>query len=1078
MIRLRLIFGIVLTVLFFQNCQKGFETVDLASNGDDSLVRKFASPFATSKVSLKSAGSQQKAGIAQKVSDDSQLVDPTQLLAILIDNACAGNESLFTRVDAFDGLIHVNFARKNDKLKVQAYEASVKGQASIAQLKSALDKDSCVIGLTNNGLASVGLAFGDIGKAQDHHRAIHTVQAYQDGFRALDQAPLVKVAIVDTGADVTHPDLQGLFWSNAQGDKVIDFTTEANSLDQNGHGTHVTGLIAGRFNSTLGAVGVASNVRIMSLKALDKDGSGMITDIVNAILYAVDNNADVINMSLGGGWNLTDDLYLEAFRYAANKNIPVIVAAGNENEELHAFGFHAPADMGQFPGIVVVGSVHSSTLERSPFSNFGAIVDVSAPGSYAQGTCVLSTLPVTPSKYGDKYSSSPGYGSLCGTSMATPIVTGAAALVIQSLKAKKISYSSQTIETILAQNSQTGKAPDLGRNNVLDLDRLALYLNSVSDLPADLRGLEVENPLGLYLANLYMNILYRKYDDAGFHHWLQALTARTISLLEINRSFIDSDEFKNSGIISGLSDGDVAYARLFLNILGRNPTAAEIQKIQYDFGVTPAQAPNHGDLIAALLVQPEALTVLQNLKVEGAPVFDEDRGLTAQQVTTRHRKRVLAFSYFKNKFSRLPLLKDIQAVSSSLDSMSPEAAIDFVFKSEPSDLTEFIISQYMNILDRHRDQVSKLEIDAVRAQILSQQLSRDSFISSLKNSDEKKIRDIYKQYTITPPFLYQVSDLITGLQNGTKTWDAVRSEIQQQVGSSNNSYISTEVDSLLIRYLLRTPMNSAKPPFKLNDEERGIWAARFRAVQNWAQVESEMAARPEAIAYKLYLNTVGRTVSEIMADYDPVLSTISLLQAGQSEASVRETLSNSDEKFVRDLYRSYLLKTPGLTELYGYLNGLKSGKYSRDSIKTYLQGRSRSPDLSLTPAPTQTPAPTPTPTPEVPKQVQSNHDFLLAQYKAILDRTDDEIAKDAAGFNYWLSALDQAQVSRADLQTTFQNSNEFFLRQTYKTELHRRADFAGLLYWIREMDAGRATKASVVAEFKRTCTQHIGGECP
>ncbi|MGZ5279935.1 MAG: DUF4214 domain-containing protein, partial [Pseudobdellovibrionaceae bacterium] len=160
---------------------------------------------------------------------------------------------------------------------------------------------------------------------------------------------------------------------------------------------------------------------------------------------------------------------------------------------------------------------------------------------------------------------------------------------------------------------------------------------------------------------------------------------------------------------------------------------------------------------------------------------------------------------------------------------------------------------------------------------------------------------------------------------------------------------------------------------------------------------------------------------------------------------------------------TYLLKAPVKTELYGYLNGLKSGKYSRVSISNYLQGRSRAPDLTISPEP--------------PITTLSSADFVKAKFKEILDRTDAELSQDVAGVNYWVSALDKSQITRSGVESTLRASSEYFLRQAYKTELRRRADLTGLGFWIRELDSGRVTRDAVIAQFRQTCAQHIGGEC-
>lgn len=1057
--------GILL--ISFQNCGDAFQaihtdkvsSIDLSSQvGNVELV----SPFAKSKVSLKTfgAGQQAQGGISTHYKD-SATVDPSIAMGLVVDNSCALNTKLNNQIDAFGGLLTVDFSKMKSRMKIQVYPAFVKKEIRISQIKTALDKEPCVIGLANDGIAKASKVFADIEKEQDHHRAIKTMSGYNKFFSVLNaQGPEIKVAVIDSGADATHPELKNVIWSAPEGgDKVVDFTSENNGLDGNGHGTHVSGLIAAQFNESLGTAGVANGVKIMALKALSKEGSGSVVNIVNAIFYAIDNNADVINMSLGGGFSLVDDLYLEAFRYAANKNIPVLVAAGNDGQEIKTYGSHPPADLGQVPGIIVVGSVHSSNLERSSFSNYGALIDIAASGSYAPGSCVISTLPVLPSLYGDKYSTSLGYGKLCGTSMATPIATGAAAMVIKALKFKKLAYTSQTIELILRQYSQKGNAPQLGTNAVLDLEALASYLKQLVNLPQDLRGIDLDNPSAKYLTNLFMNILYRKYDDDGMKYYLEKINSKSTSLFGLNKMFIESDEFTSNYNLTGFNDGEKAVPRLFLNLVGRIPTTSEVSKLRAELPQKDGKFASIGDLIATLLVSPEGMTVIQSLKVEGLPVFDEDRLYTSDQITNRQRKRVAAFKYFTQKYNRRPAQAEVQAVSGFLDNYGAQETIDMVFKMEPSDLKSFIYAQYKQILDRLENEVSVSEYNYYKQKIVNNEISRDSFIAALKNSTEKKVRDVFKEFAQARPFKWQVDNAVSEYESGAKTWEQTRASIKSVVENSDPYYISSQVQAFLAKHLLRNTMINALPPFKLTSAEEYTWNARYKVLNNWTALEQEIAALPEAISYRLYISVVGRTAAEIYADPYPVQLTIASLQNGASVASVAAVLESSDEKFLRGLYSSYLLKTPTLVELTRYLDGLKAGKFSRESISNFIQGKSRLPDLTV---PTE-----PTPV------VVSNSDFVKAKYKEILDRLDSENAQDIAGLNYWVNLLDLQRITRTDFENSLKASPELALRKVYLSELKRRADFAGLAWWIKEVDAGRATIALVTAEFKKLCTARV-----
>lgn len=212
----------------------------------------------------------------------------------------------------------------------------------------------------------------------------------------------VVVAIIDTGVDYNHPDLK----DNILGGK--DFTGKGTYMDGNGHGTHVAGTIAAADNGS-GIVGVAPKAKILALKALDDDGSGDMSTVVAAINYAITQKVHVINMSLGGAHS---NALHKAVQAAVKAGIIVCAASGNEGDgDPNTEELSYP---GAYPEVLEVGAVDYSG-RLAYFSNTNKEVDVLAPG-----VNVYSTYP------GGKYA------YLDGTSMATPHMSGAAALLLSN----------------------------------------------------------------------------------------------------------------------------------------------------------------------------------------------------------------------------------------------------------------------------------------------------------------------------------------------------------------------------------------------------------------------------------------------------------------------------------------------------------------------------------------------------------------------------------------------------------------------------------------------------------------------
>jgi subtilisin family serine protease len=226
--------------------------------------------------------------------------------------------------------------------------------------------------------------------------------------------------VVDTGLDLTHPDLVGSLWVNVgevagnglddDGNGCVDDVHGCDFVDGDGlpadghgHGTHVAGIVGADTNNGIGVAGMGWGVRVMPVRVLDDAGSGGIWSVSEGIRYAADNGARVINLSLGG-YGGAQDLQ-NAVSYAQGRGALVVAAAGNDNLPMPFY----PA---VYDGVVGVAATDDAD-QKAGFSNYGSHVDVAAPG-----VDIHSTL-LQPAAYGEK----------SGTSMATPMVSGLAALI-------------------------------------------------------------------------------------------------------------------------------------------------------------------------------------------------------------------------------------------------------------------------------------------------------------------------------------------------------------------------------------------------------------------------------------------------------------------------------------------------------------------------------------------------------------------------------------------------------------------------------------------------------------------------
>src|SRR3954471_22336870 len=234
-----------------------------------------------------------------------------------------------------------------------------------------------------------------------------------------------QVAVLDTGTQTNHPDLQPNVWhnpheiddNNKDDDKngyVDDYfginlvAGKGSGEDDEGHGTHVSGIIAGHGNNATGGAGLCWSGSIMPVKFMNSKGKGSTSDAIDGIDYAVHEGAKIINCSFGS--SSKSSALQDAVDSAQDKGVLMVIAAGNNSESIDTSPEYPAAFTNS--NIITVAAV-TSTGALASFSNFGAkLVDLGAPGDN-----IISTYPTST------------YKTLSGTSMATPMVAAAAAMI-------------------------------------------------------------------------------------------------------------------------------------------------------------------------------------------------------------------------------------------------------------------------------------------------------------------------------------------------------------------------------------------------------------------------------------------------------------------------------------------------------------------------------------------------------------------------------------------------------------------------------------------------------------------------
>jgi len=310
---------------------------------------------------------------------------------------------------------------------------------------------------------------GEIASATGEIRRINAPKLWKFGIDGSG----INVSVIDTGINASHPDIAGriIRWA--------DFINGQNNTpyDDNGHGTHIAGTIGGNGSGGI-TTGVAPNVNIFSVKVLNSSGIGSSSDVIGGIEWSVGNGADILSLSLSGE---RDPALAEAVNNAINAGVVVIASAGNSGPDASTIEFPASEK-----NVIAVGATTRFDFP-APFSSRGPSSmdgeNLTKPDVSAPGTNIIS-LRIIPSNvtYGSIINDL--YATLSGTSMATPHVSGAAALILHAAKINGTTLSPARIKNILEAASvdlgEPGKDDSFGAGRI---DAFAAIAPSVTVNP-------------------------------------------------------------------------------------------------------------------------------------------------------------------------------------------------------------------------------------------------------------------------------------------------------------------------------------------------------------------------------------------------------------------------------------------------------------------------------------------------------------------------------------------------------------------------------------------------------------------
>jgi subtilisin family serine protease len=498
--------------LIYNSCQggllgsKGFSAASSSVNCKPGMENGVAKKMETNNATPPGAFARKKVLLRDDFSENSGLaktsapvtVDAGRSLGVILNNSCLQENSdqvagtLITKAAISTGGLIPGLDR-------QAYEWILDRDYTDTEIETLADGEPCVEGISWNREYKIQATFNDSGMIyQTHLNSIRAMQSYDSFYNTGGGMNLtgtlsdaVVVAVVDTGVDWRHPDLEANMWAHQNGVGIDITTVGSQAVDYNpfdvstiGHGTHVAGLVAAVSNNRQGIIGTMPfRARIMAIKIFRRESNGELSTtsqfFYNAVKFAYLNKASVINLSLGaiGPGAAADSLAQAGVSEAIANGSFVTVVIGNADgggngQVVDGTTFSSiPGQYSTMDGVIGVGSFDSNTGSKSYFSHYSTTyAEIAGPGAEQGTTGIYSTIPTALSSY----------GRLAGTSQAAPIVSAAAALTVGMIKeAYGVSPTPAEVERLLKASAV--KSPSLTTffkdGNKLDLLNLVQKIN-------------------------------------------------------------------------------------------------------------------------------------------------------------------------------------------------------------------------------------------------------------------------------------------------------------------------------------------------------------------------------------------------------------------------------------------------------------------------------------------------------------------------------------------------------------------------------------------------------------------------